>query len=153
MPVTRAPAVSGSDLQRRWEEANVRYLGLPRIPEMVRRAREFARRAATDWAVSEEMIFTIEVLASELVTNSVCHTAGDHVQMWCRLRGRLLFIEVHDGGPAWHLPASLPDLDAENGRGLLLVDTLALRWGHRRHRGGTLAWACVAVPISQPRFA
>ncbi|WP_326644913.1 ATP-binding protein [Streptosporangium sp. NBC_01755] len=137
---------------------------------MVGQAREFARRAAADWAVGEGTTATVELLVSELVTNSVCHTAGDHVQVWVRLRGRLLFIEVHDGGPAWRLRASLPDLDAENGgavrrlrarppdleaengRGLLLVNALALRWGRRRHRGGTRTWACVAVPISQPRF-
>ncbi|GAA4203039.1 hypothetical protein GCM10022252_60070 [Streptosporangium oxazolinicum] len=170
VPVERAPAMSGSDPQRRWEEADVRYLGLPRIPEMVGRAREFVRRAALDWAVGKDTTATVELLISELVTNSVCHTAGDHVQVWVRLRGRLLFVEVHDGGPAWRLRTSLPglgdenggaarrlrarpsDLEAENGRGLLLVNALALRWGYRRHGGGTLTWACVAVPISQPRF-
>ncbi|WP_326830335.1 ATP-binding protein [Streptosporangium sp. NBC_01810] len=111
-----------------WGKANARYLGLPRHPEMVRRAREFARRAATDWAVSEEMIFTIEVLISELVTNSVRHAVGRHVRVWVRLRGHLLFVEVQDGGAVQQLCMRTPDLEAENGRGLLLVNALALRF-------------------------
>jgi hypothetical protein len=31
--------------------------------------------------------------------------------------------------------------DTENGRGLLLVDTLSTRWGHFLHHGGKVVWA------------
>jgi len=36
--------------------------------------------------------------------------------------------------------------DAEEGRGLFLVDAVSDRWGYDRHRCGKTAWAELEVP-------
>ncbi|MGH9154483.1 MAG: ATP-binding protein [Acidimicrobiales bacterium] len=46
-----------------------------------------------------------------------------------------LNIEVHDAGPG-RREVRVPDEDEEGGRGLQLVDDLAVNWGWRPARGG-----------------
>jgi hypothetical protein len=38
-----------------------------------------------------------------------------------------------------------PGGDAENGRGLLLVEAVSERWGHFRYQGGKVVWAALSV--------
>ena len=50
---------------------------------------------------------------------------------------------VWDAGPR-PPPRADPGADAENGRGLLLVEALSERWGHFGHDGGgKVVWAAV----------
>ncbi|MEU7180725.1 ATP-binding protein, partial [Streptomyces celluloflavus] len=68
---------------------------------------------------------------------------------------RTATVSVTDEG---HGCASVPDLpgaEQENGRGLLIIDTLAGRWGQRKTDGGFTVWAEIAVrsapgPAGQP---
>ncbi|MEU6995257.1 ATP-binding protein [Streptomyces sp. NPDC046465] len=70
-----------------------------------------------------------ELLATELVSNALCHTKGPAA---LRLRwagsGRLLRIGVWDADPRPPLPAA-PAPHAEQGRGLALVRSCADGWG------------------------
>ncbi len=78
------------------------------------------------------------LLTSELVTNAVVH-AGGPVELVIAARPNLLHVAVsdHDRG----LPvADGSDLDSEHGRGLLIVDTLASRWGSDRFPDGKRVW-------------
>ena len=90
-----------------------------------------------------EVTEVAEFVASELVTNAVRASAGPGGQPVyaggrmpvIRLRlfsdGVLLLIEVWDQAPGIPQPRN-PDIDAESGRGLLLVDQLTgSRWGWR----------------------
>jgi hypothetical protein len=106
----------------------------------------------SQWGVAH-LIETAELLATELVTNSVkaagavdasprIAVVGEaHViQVWLSLAGNL-FIGVWDRDAT---PPVLqePSLDAESGRGLFLIDCMSKRWGHHHPAGigGKIVW-------------
>lgn len=70
------------------------------------------------------------LLASELVTNAVCHAGaglGEVVMRVCWPSGGLR-VEVHDASR--EPPRLREEAEAESGRGLVLVDALAADWGY-----------------------
>ncbi|MFE7592942.1 ATP-binding protein [Kitasatospora sp. NPDC057512] len=91
---------------------------------------------------------TAELLLGELFANAVQHSDApdDHpVEIRFTLTGSRLRLEVHDAGTTHPtLRAAAPD--AEHGRGLLLVNELAERWGCSSRPDGTgkCVWAHVA---------
>ncbi|KIH99099.1 hypothetical protein LP52_09645 [Streptomonospora alba] len=113
--------------------------------------------------VPPETADTAALLLSELATNAVLHTPSGDVGGRFAVRayflpGRLR-VEVRDeGGLLSPLPptASAPDPDAEHGRGLLLVATLAQRWGRFTSGRGPgmyfeLRWAAAPAASALPR--
>jgi hypothetical protein len=63
----------------------------------------------------------------------------------------MIRIEVADASAGKHPPTTAPTAhpDGESGRGLLLVDTLAARWGWTpRHPVGKTVWA--EMPLTTP---
>ncbi|MTE22202.1 ATP-binding protein [Streptomyces sp. TRM43335] len=93
-----------------------------------------ARRLLTEWLrrwhCPPDVVDTAQLVVSEFVTNAVVHTVSDRIGC-CLLRGEhRLRIEVRDQGTgALGLAARSADVEATNGRGLQLVDTLADAWG------------------------
>jgi anti-sigma regulatory factor (Ser/Thr protein kinase) len=86
-----------------------------------RNAREQARKALSQWELSEHADDT-ELIVSELVANAIRHGEG---QIGVRISydGTQLRVEVHDDGAG--RPVRRPvTTDAETGRGLELVDGL-----------------------------
>jgi anti-sigma regulatory factor (Ser/Thr protein kinase) len=72
------------------------------------------------------------LVVSELITNSLAHSGGVDVRMGLRLVGGRFCIEVDDGAAdRSQEPLPHPGPDAENGRGLHLVDAVV------RERQGT----------------
>ncbi|MBO8194458.1 ATP-binding protein [Streptomyces oryzae] len=74
---------------------------------------------------------TVALCVSELLTNVVVHV-GEGVPAtvgitWCGHDRVRLGVTDPDPRPLPALPAAAPD--AESGRGLALIDVLALRWG------------------------
>ncbi|GAB2730540.1 SpoIIE family protein phosphatase [Streptomyces bullii] len=110
---------------------------LPADPAVVAEARRSASRQLSRWGL-EELVFTTELVVSELVTNAIRHAAGP---IRLRLiRERALVCEVFDGGAtAPHLRH--PRTTDEGGRGLLLVSQLTQRWGTRFLPDGKIIWA------------
>jgi anti-sigma regulatory factor (Ser/Thr protein kinase) len=84
------------------------------------------------------------LLLSELVSNSVQHAEGDLIQVLASQDDELLRIEVCDGGDGLPAVRRLPDHDDPHGRGLLLLDALADRWGTDRI-GGACVWFEIAL--------
>jgi two-component sensor histidine kinase len=75
---------------------------------------------------------------SEVVTNAVRHarTVG---KLTVSRKGLILKVEVADGSP--ELPVQQqPTIQDTTGRGLRIVDQLALRWGSRRTSQGKIVW-------------
>lgn len=96
------------------------------VPESVHAARTFVRIALGVWGAAD-VVEPATLLTSEIVTNAILH-AGTAYEVAIELDGPDLLIEVADGSaetPALVEPAVL----AECGRGLMLVDGLAERWG------------------------
>ncbi len=98
-------------------------------PGLARRALErLSHRMAAD------MVERLKLLVSELVTNSVVHaglSTGDRIAVAVAVAPASGRVEVCDPGPGFELPPA-PGLDDVRGRGLMLVDTVADRWGVAR---------------------
>ncbi|MGW3117093.1 SpoIIE family protein phosphatase [Streptomyces sp. NPDC001107] len=109
---------------------------LPSDPAVVSRARTAVTGQLAAWGL-EELAFTTELVASELVTNAIRHATGP-VQLRL-LRDRALLCEVSDGS------STSPRLrrartEDEGGRGLFLVAQLTERWGTRYTPYGKVIW-------------
>jgi anti-anti-sigma regulatory factor len=85
-----------------------------------------------------------QLVASELVTNAVVH-AGTDIDLTLRLIMPSLHIAVRDGGDGRAKIKGVVDESSETGRGLLLVDALAARWGSFVPKSGKVVWAVVRV--------
>ncbi len=77
--------------------------------------------------VGDEVVDTVELLTSELVTNAVVHAhAGP--ELLVRLGDGVVRVEVgdSDADPPTRRPR---DTDAASGRGIAIVEELAATWG------------------------
>ena len=96
------------------------------------RAPAIARRAVEEVAANVDpgVLRDAQLLVSEVVTNSIKHSGSDdpiQLRVWERSTG--LKIEVADGGFGFE-PAEPRDRGVdEGGRGLLILEALADRWG------------------------
>ena len=94
-----------------------------------------ARSAITDWlsgTVDRQAIEDIKLLVSELVTNAVRHPRQTGtIAMDVSIIDGHVRVEVSDpgGGEFRKLAVTAPPPDALGGRGLLIVDRVATRWG------------------------
>ena len=78
------------------------------------------------------------LLVSELVTNAYEHTGGPAV-VDVVVDDRSLRVAVEDGDPRIPVARDI-DVDAERGRGLMLVAALASRWGAAPTGRGKSVW-------------
>ncbi len=77
--------------------------------------------------MGEDSLDTAVLLLSELVTNAVQHGAGEIGVRVTNRQGRLR-VAISDGQTS--LPRVKPrDLESDHGRGMQLVDALAVAWG------------------------
>lgn len=111
-------------------------------PEAPARARELVRGLPAEQATRRK----VELIVSELVTNSVLHTEAAptdrlHIKLRCEQAG--VSGEVCDPGAGFHWESSAPDLTEPGGLGLMIVDQLAASWGVRRD-GETCVWFVAA---------
>ncbi|MBL7498295.1 ATP-binding protein [Frankia sp. CNm7] len=132
-------------------------LALPAVPIACPLARSFVRWMLTWWRLDHALDIA-ELLTAELVGNALTSsqlpagTAGHLVDVQLRLTAGddRLRIEVHDLDLRPPVPR-VPDADDEGGRGLLLVEALAERWGHDLvvegpGPAGKVVWAEIATP-------
>ncbi|MGW6536204.1 SpoIIE family protein phosphatase [Streptomyces sp. NPDC055011] len=131
--LARTRAVSDEDTAH-WE--------YPVDPAAVHDARHDVKARLAAWGL-DELMFSTELIVSELVTNAIRYAGGP---VGLRLiRGRALVCEVSD--PSNTQPrlrrALITD---EGGRGLFLIAQLASRWGCRYGERGKTIWAEQAVP-------
>ncbi|MEY9963206.1 anti-sigma regulatory factor (Ser/Thr protein kinase) [Streptacidiphilus sp. MAP12-16] len=97
----------------------------PPHPQNVRHARRITRTALAAWG-APDLIDSAEMLVSELVTNALQYGRGP-VDLTLALTGQSLRIAVTDEGTSLPVPRTA-DADAQSGRGLSIVDTLADSW-------------------------
>ena len=103
----------------------------------VREARRFVEQSLTDWDL-ERLSELGALLTSELVTNAILH-AHSAVELSLSLATDRVRIEVRDDGDGE--PARRESvLEATSGRGLTLVDMLAIDWGVVGHGLGKSVW-------------
>jgi len=119
-----------------------RRMLLTATPTSVAAARGQVRAAIFAWDVPVD-VETAELLTSELVTNAIAHEAGETVMLTITCICGQLRVDVHDSSCAAPVPVDVP-LDAETGRGLMLVATLATDWGYHRTPSGKAVYFTLA---------
>ena len=80
-----------------------------------------------------------ELLTSELVTNAVVHAASPAI-VRVVVEGARLRVEVDDASIEPAVVVRSSDLEQGSGRGLLLVEELATRWGSDIRPDGKTVW-------------
>jgi ABC-type transporter Mla MlaB component len=101
-------------------------------------AREMATHAWWDWGLDGRPS-SAQVLASELVTNGVRH-ARTPLGFSITLRGETVRVSVQDWAPAPVRQRSPAETDL-HGRGLIVVEAIAERWGSVPLGDGKVVWA------------
>lgn len=104
--------------------------------ESVGRARALISRALT--GLPDEEVEIVVLLASELVTNAICHASGP-VAVHLHRDEDGVRVEIEDRSPEKPVLRALDD-EALDGRGLLLVDRLATGWGVQPRGPGKAVW-------------
>ena len=94
--------------------------------------------------VAPEREFELRLLVSEVVTNAVKHGRSGDPEEWIGLAVAVeddaLRVRVSDAGPGFRPRVVPPDADAPAGRGLVVVEAFADRWGVRRRDRRTEVW-------------
>lgn len=121
------------------------FLELGPFPGAVPCARLHARQVLWEWGVAASGEST-ELVVSELVTNAVQVSRAMRqaaVRIWLVCDRAQVVVFVWDASPLPPARAD-PGEDAENGRGLLLVEAVSDRWGFFGYDGGgKVVWAVV----------
>jgi anti-sigma regulatory factor (Ser/Thr protein kinase) len=111
-------------------------------PAAAAEARGQVRAAICTWDVPVDPDVAI-LLTSELVTNAIRHEAGETVVLDVTSSGDELRVDVHDTSCCLPMPGDAP-VDAETGRGLMLVNTLSTEWGSYRTPAGKAVYFTLA---------
>jgi anti-anti-sigma factor len=121
----------------------------PRLRERIepdRNAPGLARSAVAEFCqqIGVREHDAAQLVASELVTNAVVH-ARTTMDLTLRFVAPLLHIAVRDRADGVPRLSGIIDESSESGRGLLLVDALATRWGSLVPHNGKVVWAVVRL--------
>lgn len=130
---------------------------LSRCRQSVPRSRAALHAVLGGWGVGQEVLESAELVLSELVTNALRVRVPNDRQVGVRiarlLEDGLLRLEVSDAGSG-RLEVRAPGDDETGGRGLLLVEALAQRWGVDERAGGIgkTVWAELKAPdiVAEP---
>ncbi|PCG85953.1 ATP-binding protein [Streptomyces sp. WZ.A104] len=106
--------------------------------------RKFTRKALVDWEC-EERADDVLLCVTELATNALRHGVppgrGFRVHIYLERMEKAIRIELHDSGDGEVRAADgLPGAEEEGGRGLLLVEALADKWGVGERNPGKIVW-------------
>lgn len=120
------------------------YASLPLAATLTapKTARDFVRLTLADWEY-DEVIEDAILLTSELVTNAVLHADSD-LEVRIGLRDGIVRVEVLDDSPGG-LICRQQSNDATSGRGLAMVNTLAVLWGSDPIGEGKSVWFELAL--------
>lgn len=124
-----------------------RRISLPAGPTAAAEARNQVRAYIYAWDVPVDS-HTATLLTSELVTNAIRHETGDTVMLIISCTWGQLRVDVHDTAPSMPVPVDAP-VEAEAGRGLMLVASLSTDWGWYRTSAGKAVYFMLAF---QPGF-
>jgi serine phosphatase RsbU (regulator of sigma subunit)/anti-sigma regulatory factor (Ser/Thr protein kinase) len=119
-------------------------------PEGLAEARSALRQALADWKLSE-LADDVELAAGELLVNVLLHTEGGAVLTLEVLPEpvRRVRLSVQDRSSVWPRRRS-PGEAATSGRGLLMIDAMAARWGVEPRGDGKAVWCEFGPAADEP---
>lgn len=136
------PVTTGSSLPS-YAEVEVLSAELEPISGAARKARELVTEGCARWELPAATGPAC-IVATELVNNVVAHA---HTPMTVRFGrghdGQAVHLSVRDHTGTLPKPGAPLSMSAYGGRGLLLVEAVALRWGTSALPDGKLVWAVV----------
>ena len=125
-------------------------------PVSVSAARRFVTELLTGLGCSCNLRDDAELMLSELVTNAVRHQRNGKIDITAVLRGFALRVSVTDDSSEVPVPRSgnapsnagqvpsnagqVPSTESASGRGLMLIEQLATRWGWAPLENGKVVW-------------
>ena len=113
-------------------------MALGRAPEAAALARRAIGNLRAD--LDPPLMETLRLLVTELVTNSVRHTAADFVTLKVAVGKSAVLTEVADAGPGLD-PECVEQAGADDtGWGLFLVQRLANTWGVKQDGPAKRVW-------------
>jgi anti-sigma regulatory factor (Ser/Thr protein kinase) len=115
---------------------------LPPQPSSASAARALAREELA--GLPSELVDTVSLLVTELVTNAVLH-ARTALHLDIEVGPRTVVLQVRDGSPRQPVVRHYGTGDV-TGRGLALVEALSSDWGVRPAPPGKLVWCEVLIP-------
>ena len=118
-------------------------LSLAAGPAAAGEARSHVRAAIDAWGVPVDP-YVAALLTSELVANAIRHEAGETVKLFVTCSCGHLRVYVHDTSRSWPVQLEAP-VDAEAGRGLMLVASMSTDWGYYRTPGGKAVYFTLAL--------
>lgn len=116
-------------------------------------AREFTARALADWRATyraDDVLLCVSELATNALVHGVPPGRGFRLHLYLEGCGDLLRVEVHDSGPGLsRVREAQAGAEDDGGRGLLLVSTLADKWGVDERDPGKTVWCELSLnPLS-----
>ena len=125
------------------------HTDIPGTPQAAPVARRFVRHEL-EHAITAELLEDVLLMTTEMVTNVVLHARTD-VHLGVTHDGVNVLVTVQDhntDGPAERAKNAAEGRLAENGRGMLIIDTLADDFGWRRlpTGEGKVMWFAIAIP-------
>ncbi len=111
-------------------------------PEAVTAARRFVGAALAAWDL-DDLAEVAQICTSEAASNAVRH-AGTAFRLLVQEDGINLMVRVMDSGTGQPVEKEI-DPQAESGRGVHLIATLATRWGWEPADAGKVVWFALAL--------
>jgi anti-sigma regulatory factor (Ser/Thr protein kinase) len=113
-------------------------MSLGRGPEAAAEARRAIGKLRAD--LDPPLMETLRLLVTELVTNSVRHTAAESLTLRVAIGKAAVLTEVADTGPAFDPECVQRAGDDNTGWGLFLVERLASSWGVKHEGPSKRVW-------------
>ena len=107
-------------------------------------ARRQVQAAIRTWDILVDPDVAV-LLTSELVTNAIRHEVTGIIMLAITCSCGQLRVDVHDTSRVLPMLVDAP-VDAEAGRGLMLVTTLSAEWGFYRTPAGKAVYFTLAFP-------
>ncbi|MEU7742906.1 ATP-binding protein [Nonomuraea sp. NPDC049158] len=122
----------------------------PGTKDQIRQARQFVASCLGDRPEAD----TAQLIVSELATNAVRHTRSGHTGgrfgVTLHAGSTLLILAVFDEGSPTTPHLRHAEDDDQSGRGLHLVETLAIRWGVHGDEAGRTVWVLLHLASANP---
>ena len=151
LPVWPSPADARTDLGVPDPDHRI-SMALEPMVGAARRTRELVTEACARWDCPD-LAGPACIVLTEMVNNVVAHARTPMTVMIARYAGQMS-VAVRDRNPARPRFTGEPvSPTSYGGRGLLLIDSVASRWGHLELPGGKVVWALLQDGKDEPEPA